>query len=128
MGLGLKVSPNEPLETLQVCSLFDADCLASHHHLEMVTGLRFLSSFFYLGEMGKNKGRLSGCSQGQRKIRKPRLCVPAWQSCVSLKWCGCLLAMGQQCLPHLQSAKHIVGAGHRCTLAPLCLQALCAHK
>lgn len=128
MGLGLKVSPNETLETLQACSLFDPDFLTSHHHLEMVTGLHFLSSFFHLGETGTNKRRLSGWSQGQRKIGKPRLCVPAWQSCVSLNWFGCLLAMGHQCLPHLQSAKHIAGAGHRCMLAPLYLQALCAHK
>lgn len=71
MGLSLEVLPNdEPLETLQIYSSFNADFLASHHHLLMVTGLHVLSSFFFLERQARvrqgpgDAGRPAGESPG----------------------------------------------------------------
>lgn len=118
LGLGLETSPNEPLETLQSCSPFNAAVL-----LDCV----FCLPFSILERQTRIREGLGEGSRARRRIRKPRLWVPAWKSCVSLNWLACLQAMGQQC-PHLQSAKHNAGAGHRCMLALLRLQALRAHK
>lgn len=93
--------------------------------LKWLLGCIFVS---HLGERGENQGRPRGWRQGQQEKEKAQAVVPAWWSCVSLNRFACLQASGQRRLPHLQTAKHVAGAGHRHTLVPLCLRALYAHK